>query len=178
MHKSEELLLQFLTFGAAAAIVALIVVKFYPANLIKQLTAQASNPEESQVLTKSAPDRISIPSIQLELPITAATISENQWLLYDDKVSWLSTSAVPRTGNVILYGHNRVNLFGNLKKVEAGGEIKIWDGAKTHSYKVVEKRQVAPGDVDVVLSDKDQLTLYTCDGSFDQKRLVVIAHPI
>ena len=34
-----------------------------------------------------------------------------------------------------------------------------------------------PEDVEAILSEDNQLTLYTCEGSFDQKRLVVYADP-
>ncbi len=128
--------------------------------------------------TKLPPTRIKISSLNLDLPVSAGLVKDNTWDMFDDKIAWLATSAVPGEGNVILYGHNRRGLFGNLYKVKIGGVIEVKKGEDWVSYKVTEVRRVLPTDVQSILSDKSRLTLYTCDGSFDQKRLVVYADPV
>lgn len=178
MGKSE-FLLQLAIFGAAAAIIALIVIKVYPSTNNKTLTPNSSQSAEiSKNSSKVSPNLVKIPAIGLQLPVVEAFISQNQWVLFDDKVSWLATSETPGEGNVILYAHNRENLFGPLKKVSVGDEILIEHKEKTLNYYVTEKRKVTPEDVDAILSKENQLTLYTCDGSFDQKRLIVVAVPV
>lgn len=177
MGKSE-LVLQFAVFGIAASIIGLLVLKVYPNKIVKNnnLTPpQLAN--VSQVSQYSPPTSITISSVNLHLPVATGVISNNQWTLYDDKVSWLATSKTPGEGNVILYAHNREKLFANLAKVTIGDRITVGAGEKIFTYQVSLKQKVAPSNVDIVLSKNHQLTLYTCDGSFDQKRLIVIATP-
>jgi LPXTG-site transpeptidase (sortase) family protein len=128
--------------------------------------------------TKIPPTSISIQKLDISLPISAALVHDNEWDIFEDKVSWLSTSAVPGEGNVILYAHDRPEMFGELYKLEKGDIIEIEQDKITVSYKVTESRSVQPQDVEAILSDDNQLTLYTCEGSFDQKRLVVYADPL
>lgn len=175
--RKNELLLQLIIFGTTAAIVFLIVVRVYPPQFVNHQKKESPKLIEQTIKIISPPTSISIPDVNLNLPVSAATIVNNQWTLYDDRVSWLTTSKMPGEGNVILFAHNKSNLFGNLKKVETGAEITVQSRDKKYSYLVTEKRKVTPNDVGAVLSNKDQLTLYTCDGSFDQKRLIVIAVP-
>ena len=175
----SEFLLQFIIFGLTATIVFLLVARIYPTKLINSLKASKQN-QTSQVVAKPtilSPTSITIPQLTLNLSVAPAKIVDNQWTLYDDKVSWLATSQTPGKGNVILFAHNRDNLFGNLKTLAIGQEITVGDGSNLYTYEVTQSRRVTPSDVDAVLSDEDQLTLYTCDGSFDQKRLIVIALP-
>lgn len=187
MSKTKTFLLQSTVVLLASLIPALIVWRAYPSpQRIRQVYAQTdpvsppSQEEETVVAEeepRTSPNFVSIPSIGLALPVAAGVISENQWTLYDDRVSWLSTSAVPGGGNVILYAHNRPHLFGGLHEVGVGDQIFLEREGWEYLYEVVEVRKVTPDDVGAILSEQDQLTLYTCDGTFDQRRLVVIAHP-
>lgn len=181
MPKSETLL-QVIIFGLTAATVLLLAARIYPSGLFKE--ENKADSKQAYFATRQAsaqpitpPQSISIPTIGLQLSIAPATIVDNQWTLYDNKVSWLATSKIPGSGNVILFAHNRPVLFGNLKKLQLGQEIIVTQEDKQIIYEVVEKRKVTPQDVDAVIGDRDQLTLYTCDGSFDQKRLIVVALP-
>lgn len=181
MRKSD-LLLQIAIFGLSAATVSLITFRFYPTDAIKKLKGEEINPRP-HVAAQSAktiyppPSSISIPSISLNLTVAPGVVQNNKWTLYEDKISWLSTSEPPGRGNVILYGHNRKGLFGELDRLEIGEEITIVSGSKNYVYQIYESRRVRPNEVDVIISDKNQLTLYTCDGSFDERRLVLFAFP-
>ena len=128
--------------------------------------------------TKLPPTEIEFPTLKKNLVVSAGVINDGDWDLYDDKVAWLATSAVPGEGNVILYAHNRRHLFGNLNQLKPGDKISVTQGKTKIIYKVRESRNILPTDVNAILSPENQLTLYTCDGSFDQKRLVVYADPI
>ncbi|MBI2011355.1 sortase [Candidatus Daviesbacteria bacterium] len=166
-----------------AAIVSLIVARLYPDRIFSPQSVRAEEivsplpKEDPQYQIKTSPSAIYFKPFDLTLPIAQGVISNDEWTLYDDKVSWLATSATPEKGNVILYAHNKENLFGPLKNIEIGDEIIVEHDQKTYTYVVSKKHQVLPTDVDAVVSDKNQLTLYTCDGSFDQKRLIVTALP-
>lgn len=183
----NDFFLQLSIFGMTAAIFSLMVVKFYPSGLFSMQKVKAAalidpapNLEVkngSAIRIKVSPNRIAIPSINVDLAVDKGVIVDNDWTLFDDKVSWLSTSEEPGFGNVIIYGHNRLNLFASLKDLKVGDEITVEQKGRKYTYMVFEKRRVVPTDVDSVVSNENRLTLYTCDGSFDTKRLVVIALP-
>ncbi len=111
------------------------------------------------------------------MPIQAALIKDNEWDLFTSAIAWLSTSAAPGEGNVILYGHNWWSLFGDLYKLTPGDTIEVQQNNTWKVYIVTESKAIQSTDVDAVFSKENQLTLYTCEGSFDQKRRVVYAKP-
>ncbi len=181
MLKSETFL-QIFIFGMTAGIITLAVLRFYPEELIHPKKVSAAPPavvikQEEKGEKLFIPTQISAPSVNVNLNISPGIISGNDWTLYYDKASWLSTSSTLGKGNVIVYGHNLENLLGNLKNIKVGDEIKILSNEKVFIYEVTEKKAVSPDDTNAVLSSENQLTLYTCDGTFDQKRLIVIAKP-
>lgn len=158
----------------------MLAVRLYPKNLFHP---KLPSPQPEALLASlpkppnetPPPTRITIPSLSLSLPVAPANIADNRWTLYEDKVSWLVTSKTPGGGNVILFAHNREELFGDLKNLRLGERITVESAGQKYSYLVKEKRKVTPSDVEAVLSEENRLTLYTCEGSFDQKRLIVIA---
>lgn len=131
-------------------------------------------PQVSPRVDTLSPTDIKISSINLDIAISPSVVKGNDWQLFDDRVAWLSTSALPGNGNTILYAHDRVGLFGNLSKLKVGDEIMIYFN-KWIIYKVIELHAVTPTDVNSILSNRNRLTLFTCEGTFDQKRLVVYA---
>lgn len=128
--------------------------------------------------SKLPPTAINIPKIHKNLPIKSATIHGNDWDLFGDAVAWLSTSAVPGEGNVILYAHDWQSLWADLYLLKPGDIIEVQQNNLWKKYKVTESRAVGLHDTKSILSNKNRLTLYTCEGSFDQKRRVVYADPI
>lgn len=155
-------------------------MRLYPKNIFHP--PKPSPPPAEVILStnnidtqKNTPESISIPTLKIELSIAPAVAKNNQWTLYDDKISWLVTSKTPGDGNVILYGHNWDNLFGKLGKLQLEEEITVVADGKSYTYAVSEIKQVTPGDVEEILSKENRLTLYTCEGSFDEKRLIVVA---
>jgi LPXTG-site transpeptidase (sortase) family protein len=129
------------------------------------------------VTTKLPPTSIRIPALHKTLPIQAALIHNNQWDLFDSSVAWLSTSQVPGEGNVILYAHDWTSLFGDLKTLRYGDIIEVQQNGEWKKYAVVISKAVSPDDVASIMTSNNQLTLYTCEGTFDQKRRVVYALP-
>lgn len=182
----NELFLQLFFILVTATLIALFAVKLYPKDLLKPKPVHAQVlirpiPSKTTVGARlesvTPPTKLSINSIDLSLTIAPAQILNNEWELFDDKVSWLSSSQTVGNGNVILYAHNRVGLFGGLHAASIGDEIHIEQNGKIYTYIISEKRKVVPQDIDAVLSDSNRLTLYTCEGIFDEKRLVIIAKP-
>lgn len=190
--RSDFFLQSFILLVCAAIISLGVSLRFYPwlkhvvevyqvETQVAALETVVINPLElasPSPKAKISPHKLRIPKLGLDLAVYQATIENNQWALYDDKVSWLATSAEPKQGNVILYAHNRQHLFGNLTKLKVSDLIELNHSDKTYTYEIRTLKRVSPKDVDAVIAEEDQLTLYTCDGAFDQKRLVVTAIPI
>lgn len=153
-------------------------VYFLTANFQKSMISPIGEIVATPAITlKYPPTRIRIPKLEANLTIKSATVSGNTWDMFDDAIAWLSTSSVPGQGNVILYGHNRKHLFGNLYTLKTGDLIEVEQNGAWLQYTVTESKAVSPKDVVSILSDQNRLTLYTCEGSFDQKRRVLYAQP-
>lgn len=126
----------------------------------------------------SDPQGIIIDSAKIALDIYPAEIKDNRWESTSKGVSFLKTSAMPGgVGNSIMYGHNWSNLLGNLEKVKPGDKIKIvYKDNSINDFQIEYITKVNPDDISVLKNSEDsRLTLYTCTGLLDSKRLVVVA---
>lgn len=140
---------------------------------------QAKPESDNQVGPK--PTIIEIPSLNISLPITESYISKDGiWEVSETGASYLNVSGVPGSNtNIVIYGHNKKRLFGPLPRIKANDNIIIQteDGTK-HEYKVQETKIITPDQVSEVLPTQDEvLTIYTCTGFLDSKRFVVKAKP-
>lgn len=124
------------------------------------------------------PVRIKIKSIGVNLPIVPATIDNNEWKTSKHAVSYLSNSPIPgKKGNSVLYGHNWNTLLGNLNKLKPGEQIEIeYSNGTSVIFSVNTMGVVTPDQTHVLSPSNDvRITLYTCTGFLDSKRLVVTA---
>ena len=128
--------------------------------------------------TKLPPTQISFPTLNKQIVVPAALIYNGHWQTFPDKAAWLATSGFPGEGNVVIYAHNRKQLFGDINQLRVGDLIHLTAGNQTHPYKVSELISILPTNLDAILTESHQLTLYTCEGFFDQKRFMVIALPL
>ena len=124
------------------------------------------------------PTAINIPEIGKNLLVKPAYVHGNTWDMFDDAVAWLSTSATPGEGNVILYAHDRTNLWRDLYLLKNGDIVQVKQAGIWRNYTVTGSKAISPNDVAAIASTNNQLTMYTCEGSFDQKRRVVYADPV
>lgn len=134
-----------------------------------------SSPHNSQ------PDSIQISKLKLNLAIEGAEIINGVWQTNPNGVSHLSSSANPGSkGNIIIYGHNKKELFGKIKNLTLGDEVTITTtDNQSHHYKIYQVLTVSPNQVNVLTSvDEEILTLYTCTGFADSQRLVIKAKPV
>lgn len=131
---------------------------------------------EQEIVTDS-PTRLDISSLALSLPIYPAVIRGGKWQTTSLGVSYLSSSPIPgETGNSVFYAHNWPNLFGSLGRVKPGDIISVYFGSRRVDYVVHYVSIVDPSDSSVYAPTSDsRLTLYTCTGFLDSKRLVVTA---
>jgi len=126
----------------------------------------------------SLPMALSIPSLSLSLAIYPAKIEGTVWQTTKHGLSYLSSSPTPGTkGNSVIYGHNWSGILGNLSKVKVGDAINvIFQDGRERKFNVQFISVVTPDQTQILAPSKDtRLTLYTCTGFLDSKRLVVTA---
>lgn len=131
-----------------------------------------------EVPTGQSPIGIEIASINLDAKIVQGGFVNGEWILSDDEALYLPTSGKIGEGyNTIIYAHNTTELFGSMKAVSVGDLITITDNeGKDFNYSVFLKENIDPQDLKKLYSDEeDIITLFTCDGWFDQERLLVKA---
>lgn len=126
------------------------------------------------------PIGIAFPRLGLNLPVYPAKLTGQTWEYSDRGVSFWTDSALPgKRGNSVLYGHNWPNILGRLDEVAVGDaiEISLASGERIR-FRVRDKRVVGARQNEILdQTDGAQLTVYTCVGFADRKRLVVVATP-
>lgn len=124
--------------------------------------------------------RIIFPKFDINQPVIESEIRNGVWEVNKEGASHLVGSANPgEKGNIIIYGHNLLSLFGKTLGTRVGQEIKIiTKDSKFHTYVVTKIQTVNPGDVYVLNPTLDEtITFYTCTGLLDTQRFVVTAKP-
>jgi len=124
------------------------------------------------------PQKLVIPSINVNLPIIPSKIVNNKWESTSKGVSYLASSQNPGSiGNSILYGHNWSSLLGGLPKVKPGQRISIiMSSGEEKKFIVKFVSTVTPDQSNILAPTTDaRITLYTCSGFLDSKRFVVTA---
>lgn len=127
------------------------------------------------------PMRIQIQRTGIDLPIIPAQIKDGVWETSAITATHLSTSARPHEeGNIIIYAHNKKDMFGPLLWTQVGDEITLTSqDNQQFTYQVTKTQTVKPEEVEVVLpTNHEELTLYTCTGFLDSLRFVVKAKPV
>jgi LPXTG-site transpeptidase (sortase) family protein len=116
----------------------------------------------------------------IDLPVEVMSFGPKGWEVASKAASIASTSAYPgESGNIVIYSHNLTRLFGKLSRTKIGDPITVTseDGI-SHSYIVTKREVVNPDQIDSLRpTESETLTLYTCAGLFDSKRLVIQAKP-
>jgi LPXTG-site transpeptidase (sortase) family protein len=164
----------FIIFG-----ILLIVIGIFLLALYRSLSLPLS---ESFVALANSPSlwpkHISIKSIGVNVGIAPGGYKDGKWILDDNVVLYLPKSdGLGQGGNTILYAHSREKLFGNLKKISVGDVVVLGDAnGKIYNYSIYSMEYIKPYQVEKIETNvKGTVTLFTCDGWFDEKRLVVKA---
>lgn len=170
-----------LAVAGLAGILLIFVGVFYYFYAETVLSFKASPVVVAQAELRGAtPTHITIPNLKVGLDITPTFIQDGIWQVSDTTAAYLESSARPEEGgNIIIYGHNKRELFGPLRLIKLGDTINLTaDDGKQYAYKVAEVRTVSPDAINEVMpTDYEVLTVYTCTGIFDSQRLVIKAYP-
>ncbi len=124
------------------------------------------------------PKYLIIKELGINLEVVPANVKNDRWETTYNGVSFLASSPIPGTvGNSIMYGHNWTSLLGNLKQAKPGQIIEVIDDAgRVTRFEVHFVQIVGPDEKSILDQTTDtRLTLYTCTGFLDSKRLVVTA---
>lgn len=126
-----------------------------------------------------APQRILIPKYKLDLNIVEAKVVDGFWEISEVSASHGVGSANPgENGNIVVFAHARDELFGPVRNIAKDDEIYLLTKDRWHKYTVSETKLVDPSQIEVVSpTTKETLTLFTCSGFLDSKRLIVKAAP-
>lgn len=127
------------------------------------------------------PQTISIPELEISQPIIESDIKNGVWEINDNGASHLRSSARPgENGNIIIYGHNKLKLFGKALALKKGDLIDITtNDGQIHTYQIFDTETVDPSDISVLNpTTEETLTFYTCTGFLDSKRFIIKAKPI
>lgn len=146
-----------------------------PVKVDKSLLGEADKDK-----AKSPPIRIVIPALQIDLPVREAKVVDGFWEVFPDSAAFGLGSAYPdEAGNEVIFAHAREGLFLPLRKAKIGQNITVFTKDKWYSYKIKDIKEVLPSQTEVIAPTKDAvLTLYTCNGFSDSKRLIVTAERI
>lgn len=134
----------------------------------------------SEKKNTQSPVKIIIPRINIDLPVIESKIVNGYWELSENTASHGEGSANPgEKGNIVVFAHARQGLFYNLKDVKSDDVIYIFTKDKWRTYKVRDITSVFPNQTEVIKpTENETLTLYTCTGFYDEKRLIIRALPI
>lgn len=113
--------------------------------------------------------------------VVESTVVNGSLVIASNKANHLLASAVPgEPGNIIIYAHNYVWMFGYLVDSKIGDIARIYtDDGRHHDYVITEVHTVTPSDTSLLSpTNHEALTLYTCTGLLDSLRFVVRAKPV
>jgi len=133
----------------------------------------------SVITPNKSPERIIIPDLSLDVAIIEAPVIDGYWKISENTASHGVGSAYPgENGNIVIFAHARNKLFEPLRRIKKGSLIYILTGDSWHRYISLDSKLVEPNNVEVIKkTDTEILTLFTCSGFMDNKRLIVNAFP-
>lgn len=157
--------------------------------LYKPFIAETNNAVKEPIIADRAFEKeseeskvreVAIPRLNIELSVVPSKIINGYWEVSETSASHGEGSANPgENGNVVVFAHARSGLFLNLRNIKKDDEVYILANDKKYKYIVSEITSVYPDDITTVTpTDFEVLTLFTCSGFFDEKRLIVKAVPI
>jgi sortase A len=188
LHSASKTLKRLLRksklFPFVLVLIGLLIFSFgafnyYRVRILSFSKVPASASKSTQNL--DIPVEIIIPSIKMDLRVDPGQIKDGVWQISDNNATFLDTSAVPGGGgNIVIYGHNKKAVFGNLPYLSLGQKISIkTKSEKIYTYVVYQKHFVSPERVEAVSpTNTEVLTVYTCWGLFDSQRAIITAKPI
>ena len=121
------------------------------------LTAEDIEMEEMEIDGYAYIGFLSIPALELELPIMS------DWSYPQLKIAPCRYSGTLRGGDLVLMAHNYARHFGGLSELTEGESVFFTDAAGTiHSFVVAAVDVLSPTAVEEMTAGDFDLTLFTC----------------
>lgn len=139
-----------------------------------QKLATVKNSNIKPIYIKSYP-------VGIDIEVGDTTINKGVWSILPNKASYLIDSAgIGDSGNIIIYGHNKDTILGPLRWINKGALIELTGSdQKQYKYRVEIIDTIDPNNLKYIeQKEKETLTIYTCSGFLDTKRVVAVAYPI
>ncbi|MBI2029709.1 sortase [Candidatus Gottesmanbacteria bacterium] len=124
------------------------------------------------------PVKIIIPQLRIDLEVKPSKIVDGVWEIHPNVANFGVGSSLPsENGNTVIFAHAKKKQFGPLRAVKKGFEVSVQTkNSLWYTYKVVEMKEVKPYDMEVIAPTNEKtLTLFTCSGFADSKRLIIVA---
>jgi LPXTG-site transpeptidase (sortase) family protein len=149
-------------------------------NLLLNNSREVSNIRGKKEEVKAPPFKVIVPSLGIDINVKEANVVKGFWEVFPEDAGWGKGSAYPEDkGNTVIFAHAREGMFLPLKKAKIGLSVYVITKDKWYQYVINEIREVQPSQTEVIAAtDSSVLTLYTCSGFSDSKRLIVIANRI
>ena len=172
--------------GIFLLLIGLSILYFSDKNRIPNVSSSFENEpvrvegfENSDYEENSLPKRIIIPGASIDIEVKPSEIVRGYWEVFENVAGWGVGSSVPgEEGNQVIFAHAREGLFASLEEVDEGDAIYLHTKDEWYEYNVYKIFEVYPSNTDVISNGEEEvLTLYTCSGFSDNKRLIVKAKP-
>ena len=136
-------------------------------------------PTDKEKQSFKPPVRIVVSDLSIDLPVKEAKVVSGYWEVFPDVAGFGLGSSYPgEVGNQVIFAHARAGLFFPLKNAKVGQKVIVFTQDKWYSYAITDIKEVNPNQIEVIAPTTDvTLTLYTCSGFADSKRLIVTAKP-
>jgi LPXTG-site transpeptidase (sortase) family protein len=139
--------------------------------------AATSTPNAANSVPAALPERISIPSIDMDLPIqnpATTDVDALDALLQQGPARYAPSAKLGQDGNVVIFAHSShlpivhnqmFKAFNRVPELKEGDTIMLTGGGKTYIYSVdsVSKADTSNGQISLATSQGKRLTLVTCD---------------
>lgn len=140
-----------------------------------RILSALSSPPKSTVEAPEDPEyfgQLSIPTLELELPILSEWSGENL------RIAPCRYSGSLEEGNLVLIAHNYRTHFGPIRRLKPGDPVNLTlaEGMELH-YQVIASEVVSPVALEAVTSGSHSLTLITCTYG-GKTRLAVYCDPV
>lgn len=123
------------------------------------------------------PERIFIPSLNLDLPVVEGSMVDNQWSLPEGSIASLPGNSFFEEGDTgILYGSNNQKALGAVSTIKKGEKIYLFGVDKFRLFQVAEAKSVLPTEENSLLAgEKNTLILFSTNDYLKGRRFVVKA---
>ncbi len=121
------------------------------------------------------PVKIRIPKLDITLNIVSGNYDpySDNWDIYDNVAHLaLPTNSYMQKKNMLIYGHNSDNVFGNLDDLYNNDTVQlIYSDGSSKTFMLKESVQVSPNNVTIfTYNGQPRLTLLTCTGLLNELR--------